>query len=124
VLDTLRGLAQTLIGALHTRLQLISNEIEEQGARIAQMALLWAVAGFCFALAIVLGALLLVVVFWDENRVAVLAVLAALFAGGGAVAIAAARNVSTARPAALEATLAELRNDIDALRSAAQETRS
>ena len=80
MLDSLRALAQTLVGALRTRLLLFANELEEQGARIVQMAALWALAGFCLALAVVLGSVLLVVAFWDSHRVEVLAFLTGLFA--------------------------------------------
>jgi uncharacterized membrane protein YqjE len=121
VLDSLRGLAQTSLAALQTRLELISNEVEEQGARIAQMAMYWALAGFCFALAVVLGAVLLVVLFWESNRVAALAGLAALFAAGGVAAAYAARSAQSARPRALETTIMELKQDIEALRAAAKE---
>jgi uncharacterized membrane protein YqjE len=115
LLDSLRGMAQTLVGAVHTRVQLLGNELEEQGTRIAQMALLWAVAGFCLALAVVLGAALLVVLLWDSHRVVVLAVLTALFAIAGTAALLIARALAKARPAPFASTLAELEADQAAL---------
>ncbi len=121
MLDSLRALAQTLLGALRTRLQLVANEMEEQGARLAQAALYLALAGFCLALAIVLGTVLLVVLFWDSNRVAVLSVLAALFGAGGLGLLVAARAAAKSRPRALAATLAELAADLEALRAASRE---
>lgn len=123
MLDSLRGLAQTLVGALRTRLLLFANELEEQGARIAQMAALWALAGFCLALAIVLGAVLLVVVFWDTHRVEVLAFLTGLFAAGGIGAALGARALARARPKAFASTLAELASDQEALGGSAAEPR-
>jgi len=120
MLDSLRGLAQTLVGAVRTRLQLLANELEEQGARIAQMAALWALAGFCLALAIVLGSVLLVVLFWESHRVEVLAFLTGLFAAGGIGAAIAARALARSRPKALSGTLAELAADRDALGSGAE----
>jgi uncharacterized membrane protein YqjE len=115
MLDSLRGLAQTLVGAVRTRLQLVANELEEQGTRIAQMAALWALAGFCLALAIVLGSVLLVVLFWDSHRVEVLAFLTGLFAAGGIGAAIAARALARSRPKAFSSTLAELAADQDSL---------
>ena len=123
MLDSLRGLAQTLVGALRTRLLLFANELEEQGARIAQMAALWALAGFCLALAIVLGSVLLVVVFWESHRVEVLAFLPGLFAAGGIGAMLGARALARARPKAFSSTLAELAGDHDALGPRATEPR-
>ena len=115
MLDSLRSLAHTLLGAVQTRLELFSNELEEQGALLARIALLWILAAFCFALAIVLGSMLLVVIFWDTNRVAVLACLTALFAAGGIAAALAGRSASNTRPRALSGTIAELGRDREAL---------
>ncbi len=124
MLDSLRALAQTFVGAARTRLELVANEVEEQGARLAQAALYLAAAAFCLALAIVLGAILLVVLFWDSNRIAVLAALSALFGAGGLALLFAARGAAKSRPRALAATLAELSADLEALRAASREKHS
>jgi uncharacterized membrane protein YqjE len=115
LLDSLRNFAQTLIGAVQTRLELFSNELEEQGARLARIALLWALAAFCFALAIVLGSVLIVVMFWDTNRVMVLALLTGAFTAGGLVALLIGRSALASRPKALAGTIAELARDRAAL---------
>jgi len=123
MLDSLRGLAQTLVGAFRTRLLLFANELEEQGARVAQMAALWALAGFCLALAIVLGSVLLVVIFWETHRVEVLAFLTGVFVAGGIGAALGARALARARPKAFSSTLAELAADHEALGPGAAEPR-
>ena len=115
MLEALRGLAQTLIGALQTRLELLADEVEEQGLRIAQIVALWALAGFCLALAIVLGAVLFVVLFWETHRFIMLALLCGFFFAGGLAALVAARAAARARPPALADTLAELAADRSAL---------
>lgn len=115
LLASLSNLAHTLVGAVQTRLQLLAADLEEQGVRIAQMALLWALAGFCLALAVVLFAILLVVLFWDSHRIAVLAVLGGLFAAGGIAATIGALALARARPKAFAGTLAELEVDREAL---------
>lgn len=124
MLDSLRSLAQTLVGAVRTRLELLAAEVEEQGARLAHMAMLLAAAGFCLALAVVLGAVLLVVLFWDTNRVAVLAILAGVFGAGGVGLLLAARASARTRPQTLAGTLSELSHDLEALRAASGEKRS
>lgn len=121
LLESLRGVALTLVGAVQTRLQLAADEIEEQGLRVAQIALAWALAGFCLALAVVLGSALLVVLLWDTHRVAVLAVLSALFAAGGGTALLVARALARARPSVFAATLGELAADREALRGREQQ---
>jgi uncharacterized membrane protein YqjE len=115
VLEALRGLAQSALGALHTRVELLADEIEEQGLRIAQIVALCALAGFCLALAVVLGAVLLVVLFWDSHRFIILGLLCGLFAAGGLAALVAARALAGARPRALAGTLAEIAADRTAL---------
>jgi uncharacterized membrane protein YqjE len=124
VIDSLRGLAQTLIGAVRTRLELAAAELEEQGARLAHIALYAALAGFCLALAVVLGAVLLVVLYWDSNRVAVLAILATAFGAGGIGLALAAQAAARSRPRTLAATLAELSHDVEALRTATGQKRA
>ena len=115
LLASLSNLAHTLVGAVQTRLQLLAADVEEQGVRLAHMALLWLLAGFCLALAVMLLAVLLVVLFWDTNRVAVLALLAGLFAAGGIAATLGALALARARPKAFSGTLAELEVDREAL---------
>ena len=124
LLNSLRELAHTLIGAVRTRLELLGNELEEQGTRLAQIAVFLLLAGVCLALAVVLGAALLVVLFWDTSRVAVLAILAVIFASGGLGAILVARALARARPRVFASTLAELGRDADALGIEGREKRS
>src|SRR3954471_7702151 len=98
--------------------------MEEQGARLAQVAMYFALAGLCLALAVVLGAVLLVVLYWDSNRVAVLAILATAFGAGGIGLAFAAQAAARSRPRTLAATLAELSHDVEALRAATGEKRA
>lgn len=114
LLDSLARFGQSLVGALQTRLQLIADELEEQGTLIAHMALLWALAGFCLVLAVVVLAVLLVVLFWD-NRVPVLSILLVILFAAGIAAILKARAIAKARPRAFAATLNELASDRAAL---------
>ena len=121
MLDSVRSAAHALLEALHTRVELAATEMEEQIVRLAHLAVYFALALFCLALAILLGVLLLVVLYWDSNRVAVLAILCGVF-GAGAFGLAlAARAVARERPRVLAATLHELSGDLEALRAAAGE---
>jgi uncharacterized membrane protein YqjE len=113
VLDSLRRLAGTLIGAVQTRLELVATDIEEERAWIARMAILAALAGFCLALAINLAVLFLVVLFWDANRLLAIGVLAGVFAAFAVGLGIATRTAATRRPRLFSATLAELRKDRD-----------
>ena len=111
MLDSLRKLATTFVAVIETRLEIVASEIDEARVRLARIAVLAAVAGFCVAVAVNLLVLLIVVVFWDTNRLLAIGVLAGVFA---AAAIAAALMLwwaMTRRPRLLSATLAELRKD-------------
>jgi len=66
---------------------------------------------FCIGLAVVLFVLLVAVVFWEENRLLAIGVLAGLFAVGGFAALLFLRSETRRRPRFLAATLAELRKD-------------
>lgn len=111
LLDSLRKLAGTLVAALHTRLEIVATEIEEEKTRLARIAALAALAGFCLALAINLAVLFLVVLFWDTNRLLAIGVIAGVFAAAAIALGLAARNAVARRPRLLSATLAELRKD-------------
>ncbi len=114
LMDSFARFGQSLISALQTRLQLVADELEEQGTLLAEMALLWAFAGLCLVLAGFVAAVLLVVVYW-ESRVAVLASMLAVLATAACIAVLKAKAIGRARPRAFTATLSELSGDRSAL---------
>ncbi len=81
IVDSLARLAATLLETLHTRLELISVEVEEEMARYSSYLLWIVVALFCAGVAILLTILFIVVLFWDSHREAVLLSLIGVFAG-------------------------------------------
>jgi len=111
-------LAGTLLGAVQTRGELLTTEIEQEIGRAARVLLL----GFATLLAAILGllvaGLLVVVVFWNTYRigatVAVLLVFAATAVGCGL----ALRRELRARPRFLASTRDELARDVERLRGA------
>jgi uncharacterized membrane protein YqjE len=111
LLDSLRRLAATLVATLQTRLEIVATEVEEEKARLARIAVLAALAGFCLALAVNLAVLFLVVLFWDTNRLLAIGVLAGVFAAAGLALGLALRSAVAQRPRLLSATIAELRKD-------------
>ncbi len=110
-------LAGTLLAIVETRFDLLTTEISEdsrRGVRIllwASVALLAGFAGLLFAGVTVL------IVFWDEHRVAAaLGVTLAFFAIMAGAALV-SRNRLHERPRLLDATRTELRRDVELLRS-------
>ena len=110
---SLRELARTLLSFAETRARLAATEIEEQAIRLTEILVLIAVALFFFGLTLLFVALLIVLVFWDSNRLLAAGLLAALFLAAGAVAAFVARARMRERPKFLAATLSELQQDHD-----------
>jgi uncharacterized membrane protein YqjE len=113
---SLSGFVSTLVNVAQTRLQLLTVELQEEVQRAAQM-LIWAfVSLFAALMALFLGSLTVIFVFWDTHRLAaalvMTGVLLAIAAGAGLVL----RAKLAAKPPILDATLAELAKDREQLR--------
>jgi uncharacterized membrane protein YqjE len=114
---SLNGFVSTLVNVAQTRLQLLTTELQEEVQRAAQM-LIWAfVSLFAALMALFLGSLTVIFVFWDTHRlvaaVAMTGVMLAVAAGAGLVL----RAKLATKPPMLDATLAELAKDRAQLRS-------
>lgn len=115
-LATIRALARSLLAVLQTRLELLATEFDEERERLAEFAVLAAIAAVCFSFAAFLVVLFIVVLFWDSHRLTAVGALAAGFAGAGAFVLNAIRRRAAERPALFSASLDELRKDQDTLR--------
>jgi len=111
LLESLRNLARTFLALVQTRIEIFASEVDEERTRLARILVLALTALFCIGLAVVLGVLLIAVLFWENNRLLALGVLAGLFAFGGIAALLVLRSEVRERPKFLSATLAELRKD-------------
>ena len=113
--DSLKALLATLLGIAHTRVELISTEVEEQFARLVSL-LVWGLVALFFAFTgVILSAIAVVVVFWDSNRLLAAGLLGGLFIAIGTGAALIARRRLRERPKLLAATLAELERDRETL---------
>jgi len=115
MLGPVRDFARTLLSFVLTRTRLAATELEEQALRLIEILVWIAVALFFLGIAIVFVALLVVLLFWDSNRVLAAGLLAALFVSVGAGAALIARRLLRERPKFLAATLAELERDRETL---------
>jgi uncharacterized membrane protein YqjE len=111
---SLLGLSATLLAIFQTRLALLATEIEEEKRRfLSTMA--WSMAAVLMGcMALVFSAAFLTVLWWDTHRLLVLGCAAGLFACVCAAAVWHVRGL-LASPPMLEATLAELEADRQAL---------
>ncbi len=112
---SLRRLCGNLIELTHTRLELVSVEIEAQ-IDYATGLLLWAIAAIFFAsMTVLLLALVVVIAFWDGHRLLAAGLVTAAFALFALVAALVVRARLRQRPRFLSATAAELKLDGAAL---------
>lgn len=109
--DNLNRLANTLAGMMHTRLELMAVELEEELLRFARYFVYSLVTLFCAGMAVGLGVFLLIALFWDEHRIAVFVTLIGVF-GGISFALAAwLRHQFLYKPRLLEHTINEFKKD-------------
>jgi uncharacterized membrane protein YqjE len=117
LLEPVRAAARTMVELLQTRLSVFANDVEQQGATIANVVVLSAIAGFCAGVAVLLASIFLVVVFWDSHRLLTLGLLTGFFGMAAVAAVFAVRSALSGRPRAFSDTLAELQNDSEALKA-------
>ncbi|HEY8608773.1 MAG TPA: phage holin family protein [Noviherbaspirillum sp.] len=114
--DSAARLAASLLAILQTRVELAAAEVEEESLRYFSYLMLSLAALFCLGIAVVLAAVLLVVLFWETHRVAVLMLLIALFGGAAAALGLRLRRAYRLKPPLLAHTMMELARDREALR--------
>lgn len=115
LMESLKRLVCTLLAISQTRLELLSNEIEEERLRVGQMLLYGSVALLFFGLSIMLLTVFVVVLFWDNYCLLVLGGLAALFFVAGLLVWNALRSMVKEKSKLFSASLAELADDRDRL---------
>jgi len=109
--------AATLLAIAHTRLQLLTTELQEEVRQVGGI-LLWAfIAAFTALLNLFLAALAFIFAFWDTHRIAASLVMIAVFVGLAIFAILVLRKKLREKSPMLDDTLAELAKDRDNLRS-------
>lgn len=111
LLKSLTVLAATLVAIAHTRLELLSSDLEEAREHLFLLQVLVLAALFFLGVGVILTAILIVAAFWDTHRLLALGALAAIFLATGAAACAFALHKARARPKVFEASLAELFKD-------------
>jgi uncharacterized membrane protein YqjE len=108
-------LAATLLAIVQTRLDLAATEVEEESLRYFTYLVLALAALFCVGLAVVLGTILLVVIYWESNRTGVLLALTMLFAVIGIALGIRVRSLFQQKPKLMKHTMSELARDADML---------
>ena len=113
---SLGNLAATLVGIAHTRLELLTTELQEEVQRAAQLLLWAAVALLTGMLALFVGALTVIFYFWDTHRLLAALVITGVFAVSAVLAVCMLFAKLHGKQPILEATLTELARDREQLR--------
>jgi len=116
LLQSARQFAGTAIEIAHTRLELLTTELQEEVRQVGAI-LLWAfICAFAALLGLFLGSLAVIFAFWDTHRMAATLGMLALFVVIAAVAAWMLLAKLRGKPPLLSDTLAELAKDRDQLR--------
>ena len=113
--ERLAAIAEHALALAQTRLELLSLELREAGARYGAALALAAAALFFLGFGVVLLALFLTVLLWDSHRLLPLAVFTTLFLVTGVFCALLARARARPDERLLGATLDELARDREAL---------
>lgn len=116
IAESITRLAATLLAIVQNRAQLVATEIEEEALRYFSYLMYSLAAMFCFGMAMLLGILLLIVLYWDTNRIGILLLLMALSGLAGAGLAWRVRNQYRLKPALLGYTITELSHDTELLK--------
>lgn len=111
LLESLTVLAATLVAIAHTRLELLSTDLEEAREHLFLQQVLVLSALFFIGVGVVLATILLVAAFWDTHRLLVLGSLAGFFLAAGAAVWLYAMHKARTRPRVFAASLSELFKD-------------
>ena len=116
-MGSVKQLLSTLTSIASTRLELLANEVQEERLRLTQMLIFTLFALFCFGIGILLLTTFIVVLFWDDHRLVALGILSALFLALGTLMTMLLRSKAQAKSRLFSASLAELANDREQLKT-------
>ena len=115
--QSLNNFLATFVTIVHTRLELLTTELQEEVRQVGGI-LLWAfIAAFAAMMGLFLAALAVIFVFWDTHRIAASLAMIGLFVVVTVVAGLILRHKLSTKPPLLDDTLAELAKDRDQLKA-------
>jgi uncharacterized membrane protein YqjE len=117
LLDSLATLATTLVSIAHTRLELLSTDLEEDRAHLFSLVVLYLIAAFCLVVGLVLAIVLTVFILWEDHRLLALSSVAGFFVLVGLLVYGFARHKTKTKPKLFSASLLELLKDQQSLDS-------
>lgn len=116
LLASLQRMVATFVEILHTRVEIVATEFEEERERIREMVLYSILTLFFVGIGLLLLTLYVVILYWDTHRLNVVGGFALLYLAAGIVCGAILRRRLKTRPRLFATTLAEMGKDRDRLR--------
>src|SRR5262245_39431991 len=113
-----RRMIATLVAIVHTRLELFTTEIEEEIQRAASIRPCALLALFCGRSFVLMLAVTVLVVFWDDHRILAASLISATFLLLTLIFALLARAQWRKKGRFMEASLAELKRDKEGLERA------
>lgn len=114
--DSLRALGATLLALVCARAELIAVELQEERLRARQKLVLVVVAALFLAMGMLLAAFLVVLLFWDTQRMLAASGVTLLYLGIGAWAWLRLREMNHNSTPPFAATMNEFAHDLQLLR--------
>ena len=111
VLDKLAKFAADLVAIAHTRLALLSTDIEEEREHLLSLIRWTLISLFFMMLGLLLVAVLLIVLLWENYRLTAIAGLAGFFLAAGAITWYIAKRKAKLKPKLFWSSLMELEKD-------------
>lgn len=111
LLGSLSAFATTLVSIAHTRLELLSTDIEEDRARLFSLVALYLIAAFFLVVGLVIAIVLIVFMLWQSHRLFALSLVAGFFLLIGLGLCAFAMHKAKTNPKLFSASLLELIKD-------------
>jgi uncharacterized membrane protein YqjE len=116
--NMLKGALSVTIGMLHTRLEIVSTEIEEERERLEEIVLFAVGLAFCLCMGMLMLSLLIAAIFWDTPaRLYVIGSMSFFYFIGAGGLWASVQTKIKNKPPLFKTTLAELAKDRRALQS-------
>ncbi len=113
---SLKRLLATLLGIVSSRVELLSNEWEEERLRLTQALLFALFALFSLCMGIFFLSILIVLFFWEDHPLLVVSLLSLLFFAFALISFRLLLGKLNQKPVPFADTLAELKKDLSLLR--------
>ncbi|WP_297365475.1 phage holin family protein [Acidiferrobacter sp.] len=111
LLTGVKRLLATFVGILHTRLEILSTELEEEAWWVGELLVYGVVSLLFLGLGLLVMTLFAVAAFWNTHPLAVLAAFSVFYLAISVIAALVVRHKLKTRPRFFSATLSELGKD-------------